>query len=159
MSPLAKIVRLRVDAWDTSRKAYEDVRVEELGNNRYKLLQSPGLVLGIAADDEFAVAADESIEVLKRGGNLCVQIFDDSGVSRIQSRVTGELATIGGRLDGVAGKELVYTVHVDVGFPTIERVLNRIVATFPTAEWVYGNVYDPRDGVTPLNWWLDSQRR
>ena len=21
--------------------------------------------------------------------------------------------------------------------------------------WMYGNVYDPADGETPLNWWLD----
>jgi hypothetical protein len=29
------------------------------------------------------------------------------------------------------------------------------LARFPDSIWYYGNVYDPEDGVTPLNWWED----
>jgi hypothetical protein len=26
----------------------------------------------------------------------------------------------------------------------------------PNCEWYYGNVYDLKDGVTPLNWWAQT---
>jgi hypothetical protein len=26
---------------------------------------------------------------------------------------------------------------------------------YPNTIWYYGNVYDPEDGETPLEWWLD----
>jgi len=64
-----------------------------------------------------------------------------------------EFAKIGGWLDGSAEQLLVYTVSVDVGFPKIEGVISGIKEKFPALAWYYGNVYDPVDGVTPLNWW------
>lgn len=159
MSPDIKTILLRVDTAGDGGPAYEEVRVEVEGENRYKLLQSPGLALGIAADDVFVLTADKRFAVVKRGLNLCIQIFDDSGVEPMRGHVIRELAAIGGRLDGAAEKELVFTVHVDAGFAVVEDVLNRIIKSFPTAEWFYGNVYDPSDGVTPLNWWLDTSKR
>jgi hypothetical protein len=36
----------------------------------------------------------------------------------------------------------------------IEFVFIEFVAAHPGTEWMFGNVYDPRDGVTPLNWWV-----
>lgn len=50
-----------------------------------------------------------------------------------------------------------YTVPVSAGFVAIEGVLNGLNDRFPDYEWFYGNVYDPKDGETPLNWWKDSQ--
>jgi hypothetical protein len=82
----------------------EEVRVAPLGEGRFRVLQSPGLVLGIAAGD--------AIELL----------------------------------DGL-------TIDVAAGFPALEARLNALVAQFPGCEWYYGNVHDPDDGVTPLNWW------
>jgi hypothetical protein len=38
-----------------------------------------------------------------------------------------------------------------VGHPAL-RTLGEMMEQFPGSEWYYGNVYDPRDGVTPLNW-------
>jgi hypothetical protein len=48
---------------------------------------------------------------------------------------------------------LVYSIHVSCGFNTIEELLNRVLGTDGESLWVYGNVYDPVDGQTPLNWW------
>ena len=47
----------------------------------------------------------------------------------------------------------VFSIHVSIGFQTIETLLDRITGQFPGTLWYYGNVYDPADGVTPLDWW------
>ena len=134
---------------------YEEVHVEERGASTYRLLQSPGLVLGLAADDVFRLEPGGAFELLQRGGNLAIQMFSMQPLDRIEPFVSSRLEEIGGRLDGQNPKELVYTVPVKVGFRDIERILNQVAAEFSSIKWYYGNVYDPVDGVTPLNWWLD----
>ena len=134
--------------------AYEEVHVEPRGVDRYVLLQSPGLALGIAAGDIFSVASDKTFRVLERAGNVCIQIFGPPRVQDIEHDVTRMLSDIEGRLDGMSDEELVYTVPLTSGFNSIETVLERVVRLHPSLEWYYGNVYDPDDGVTPLNWWL-----
>jgi hypothetical protein len=68
-------------------------------------------------------------------------------------RILRPLGT-GGRLDGRSPGKLVYTLPVSAGFASIEAELQSVVEKFSNVEWFYGNVYDPADGVTPLNWWL-----
>ena len=133
--------------------AFEQVVVDSLGSDRYRLKQSPGLVLGLAAGDVFELTSDGKPNVLKRGGNVCIQIFHPEGHSQFEPTVTKKFDQLGGRLDGRASREIVYTIPVTAGFVVIERVLKELVADFPNVEWFYGNVYDPDDGVTPLNWW------
>jgi hypothetical protein len=62
---------------------------------------------------------------------------------------------LGGDLDLETPRMLVYSIHVSCGFNTIEDILNRAVGNDGQSAWLYGNVYDPADGQTPLNWWLD----
>ena len=50
---------------------------------------------------------------------------------------------------------LVYSIHVSCGFSAIENILNEFVGRDGQSAWMYGNVYDPADGETPLNWWQD----
>jgi hypothetical protein len=83
-------------------------------------------------------------------------MFSRQPLDGVEPFVTSELARIGGRLDGQTPKELVHTVSAKLGFPDVERILNGIETRFPMIEWIYENVYDPVDGVTPLNWWLES---
>jgi len=45
----------------------------------------------------------------------------------------------------------VFTLPVAVGFEAIDRLMAAWVATVPSAEWSYGNVYDELD--RPLGWW------
>jgi hypothetical protein len=150
---LAQTVEIVVGKTRAGKPAYEEVRVQSRGGSEYKLLQSPGLALGLAAGDVFKVNPDKTFEVVERGGNVCIQIFHPSDVREIEGRASPAMQAIGGRLDGLAAKELVYTISASVGFTAIEAALDKILSEFPTAEWLYGNVYDPNDGVTPLNWW------
>jgi hypothetical protein len=138
----------------SGRRIYEDVVVEQEGAH-YRLAQSPGLVIGIAAGDLFELNANEAPRVIERGGNVCVQIF--SLEADAVERVLGpQFTTLGGRLDGRTTKNLVYTVPVSAGFDAIEALFAELASP---VEWHYGNVYDPKDGVTPLNWWIDADTR
>jgi hypothetical protein len=43
--------------------------------------------------------------------------------------------------------------------PALQRLSESFMtpkSKYPGCQWIYGNVYDPADGVTPLNWWLDK---
>jgi Domain of unknown function (DUF4265) len=133
---------------------FEEVLVERCSVSKYKLLQSPGLVLGIAAGDIFEATGEGEFRVLERGQNLCVQIFCTRQLEAIEEVATQKFAGLSGRLDGKASKELVYTIPVTAGFPAVEAVARELVTQFPEAEWYFGNVYDPADGSTPLNWWI-----
>jgi hypothetical protein len=148
------VVELLVGRSSSGDAVYEEVLVEKLGANRCRLLRSPGLALGIAADDLIEIAERGHFKVVQRGRNVCVQILSSD---RIDDSVEREASTrftrVGGRLDGRAEKVLVFTIPVDVGFRAIEEVLGAVLAKFRNLEWYYGNVYDPADGVTPLNWW------
>lgn len=61
---------------------------------------------------------------------------------------------LGGALDGAIERGLMFTVPVSAGFRAGEAVHNVGVAEHPGWEWFFGNVYDPKDGVTPLDWWV-----
>lgn len=131
----------------------EEVLVEPLGPNQYKVLCSPGLVQGIAADDVINAVGEHGFEIVQRGGNLCVQVFARKDLDSVEIELAKGFEPLGGRLDGKAAKQVVFTVPATAGFPAIEKVLRACVDKFEGTEWYYGNVYDTRDGVTPLNWW------
>ena len=77
-----------------------------------------------------------------------MQIFSDGDIGGEDLLLTPLFEEIGGWLDGKGESFLVYTIPISVGFPAIQRVLENC-----SWEWFYGNIYDPTDGVTPLNWW------
>jgi len=56
------------------RAVPENVLVQQIGSNRFRLLCSPGLVLGLAAGDEFELAPDDpqGYRLVKRGGEMSV---------------------------------------------------------------------------------------
>ena len=137
----------------------ENVVVERLGENHFHLVCSPGLVPGMAAGDEFELADHEmhGYRLLKRGGNICVQVFLPIDARTGLQTIVPLVEQLGGRLDGEAAVSrnsmLVFTFPVSAGFPAIEKLMARVKAISPDCEWFYGNVYDLKDGVTPLNWW------
>jgi Domain of unknown function (DUF4265) len=137
----------------SGRRVYEQVLVKQEGAH-YRLVQSPGLVIGIAAGDLFDLAANDAPRVIERGGNVCVQVFSPDATA-LAPMLGARFAAIGGRLDGSTAKNLVYTVAVTAGFDAIEAIF----AELDQVEWYYGNVYDPKDGKTPLNWWIDADTR
>ena len=133
----------------------EELLVDRLGSSRFRLVASPGLVLNLAAGDVFDLEppgpdGPERFAVLERGGNLCIHLY----TSRDVKALLGQIESIGGWHDGgVPSKLVVLTIPAKAGFAQIDAVLNRWVEANEPAEWYYGNVYDPKDGVTPLNWW------
>ena len=140
----------------------ENLLVEQLGTNCYRLVHSPGLVPGLAAGDEFELAESElhGYRLLNHGGNVSVQILFSHGTNECRKTLVPMVEQIGGWLDGeTSGSSsglLVFTFPVRTGFPTIENVMATAKIISPDCECYYGNVYDLNDGVTPLNWWIQT---
>ena len=136
----------------TGEPVFEQVLAEKLeAEDTYRVVASPGLVLGVAAGDVLRVDLPAGeFEVVSRGGNICVHFY---GPHSLGDAVAAELCSLGGRLDGRARNLTVITVPASNGFTELENILNRAVQRNPGTEWYYGNIYDAQDGVTPLNWW------
>jgi Domain of unknown function (DUF4265) len=151
-------VELFVQRGLSDRSVMEEVRAKPLGRHTFEIAQSPGLVLGLAAGDVIELdSRDQSrFRVVKRGGNICVQIFCPAVSDKIEQRFAAAMARVAGWLDGRSSKQLVFTVPATGDFRALETILNSLIAGNPGCEWYYGNVYDPRDGTTPLNWWQQS---
>ena len=148
MMKVQSAIDVFVQMGKSGRPVYEQLLVES-ERRGLRLLKSPGLVLGLAAGDLFEVDHQKAPRVIERGGNICVQVFSrEPGL--VEPLLTARFVEIGGRLDGRSHKELVYTVPVTAGFTAIEKALEQPDAVI---EWIYGNVFDPVDGVTPLDWW------
>ena len=63
-------IDLRIWTSDDSDR-FEPVHVERTGESKYRILYSPGLILGIAAGDEIELIEDQGrFEVSSRGGNV-----------------------------------------------------------------------------------------
>ena len=156
-----KLWRLEHDpAWltvglpvDGRADVVEEVLVEKLDNERYRIASSPGMIQGLAADDVIALNSQSpaGFELLERGNNVCVHVFCDAALrNAIQADLTQTLGRIGGRLDGTMGETgLCFTIPVLAGFTAIEGALRRVVGN----EWSYSNVYDLETNA-PLNWWM-----
>jgi hypothetical protein len=150
---MRQTIQLLAGTSSSGKPVHEELLVEPQGPETYRVLASPGLVLGIAAGDTIRAMSSGGFEVLARGGNLCVQIFYSGGVDKIEDFATQAMTRVGGHLDGKTTRQLVYTIPITSGFVAVEQALNQITGRFPDAEWYYGNVYDPSDGITPLKWW------
>ena len=143
---------------DGRRQGEEVLPVAALGGGRYRLLASPGFAEGLAAGDEFELDSKAPLghRVLRRGGNLCVWFYhheplDES--STATAHISAVAESLGGRLDGGYSRMLVLTVPLSAGFDAVAQAFDDAVRRHPGSSWLYGNVYDPADGVTPLNWW------
>lgn len=143
---------------DGNNRGEEVLPVEQLGPNRYKLVYSPGFVDGLAAGDEFELLSDDptGYNVLQRSGNLCVW-FIFNNIEELQGyepqKLRGAVEAIGGWLDGGHSRMLIFTIPVSVGFPLVEKVFNEAKKRNASSEWMFGNVYDPKDQERLLNWW------
>lgn len=128
------------------------VKVDDKG--QCQLVKSPAFIKGLAAGDVIALnPAHDQFEIQAHSGNLCLRVFSKDDIRPLNEAVTPEIEKLGGILDIETPRMLVYTIHVSCGFSAIEDILNRHVSG--NSAWLYGNVYDPTDGITPLNWWHD----
>jgi len=134
------------------------VRVNE--DDSCQLVRSPAFIKGIASGDTIKLNKREDgqnaqeFELVKRSGNLAVRVLCRGDSAALSDQLTPQLEKLGGELDMETPRLLVYSVHVSCGFDNIEKILNS-ACDGANSVWYYGNVYDPQDGQTPLNWWQD----
>lgn len=140
----------------SGQSTVEKLPVVELESGELRLVKSPAFVKGLAGGDviRFLPTTGE-FEITQHSGNLSVRVFSRSDIGALAEVLTPELEMLGGDLDLETPRMLVYSIHVSCGFNTIEAILNRALVNHPDSLWMYGNVYDPADGQTPLNWWQD----
>ncbi|MCI0585795.1 MAG: DUF4265 domain-containing protein [Planctomycetes bacterium] len=148
-----------LDSGETEVVSREVLEVERLGDGGFRLLQSPAFVWGIAAGDviELDPGALSGLRLRSRAGNLAVVVAlpdaADKGAAPIR-RLIGDVASMGGVLDGGPERMLVFTIPVKAGFARIESAFNLLQRSLEGAGWWYGNVYDRND--RPLGWWEES---
>ena len=133
----------------------ERLSVKQNTDDSFQLVKSPAFIKGLASGDVVKMLAEsKEFEIQQHGGNLCIRVYAKSGLAAMSEQLTPELEKLGGELDIETERFLIYSIHVSCGFSTIEGLLNRYV-TEVGGLWLYGNVYDPAGGTTPLNWWND----
>ena len=137
----------------------EHIRVSKTENDSYRLVQSPAFVPGLASGDEIKYdPKDNSFALIAHSGNLCVRIFARNNIDLIRDNLRARIEKLGGALDFVNERMMIFSIHVSCGFKELEKILNTYVTEASQSTWVYGNVYDPKDGTTPLNWWFELDK-
>ena len=123
--------------------------------NHYELKKAPMLVRGLAKGDIIFLDENHAGEfnVVKRSGNLAVRVFRKADIEVLESILTPQVEMHEGTLDIQTNRALSYSLHVNLGFAVVEALFDNAMAAYSDSVWYYGNVYDPADGVTPLNWW------
>ncbi len=140
---------------------FESLEVElvEGTEDEVRLVRSPLLTRNLAAGDKLKVINSSSAEyeLLRRSGNLSIRVFRLQQLDVLAENLTAKIEKLGGSLDSQTDRALVYSIHFSLGFQTIEGLLGMACKDYPDTAWYYGNVYDPEDGATPLEWWLDFE--
>ncbi|UTA47972.1 DUF4265 domain-containing protein [Simiduia sp. 21SJ11W-1] len=132
----------------------EKLQVRANEDGTLQLVKSPAFIKGLAAGDTIKLdPKDQAFEIVRRSGNVCIRVYAREDLGAIAEALTAALEKLGGELDIQTPRMLVYSVHVSLGFNTIEKILGEHLTA--DCQWLYGNVYDPQDGETPLNWWQE----
>ena len=138
---------------------FESLYVEFLTDTpqHFRLIKSPLLARNLAAGDLVRqINPDKAeYELINRSGNVCIRLFGGEELTDVEQALTSKFEKIGGCLDLQTPRALVYTIHVSIGFKTIESMLDETCKDYTEVVWYYGNIYDPEDGITPLEWCLD----
>lgn len=142
---------------------FESLEVELIEDTPHhaRLMKSPVLTRNLAAGDTIKLINPDTAEyeLIARSGNLALRVFGREDLEKLSESLTPQIEKLGGELDTQTDRALVYSIHVSIGFNTIEEIFNGSCEEYPDTVWYYGNVYDPEDGVTPLEWWLEFDRQ
>ena len=138
---------------------FESLEVELLPETpqHARLIMSPLLTRNLAAGDTIKLINPDTAEyeLVARSGNLSIRVLGVDDLSELEQALSSAIEKLGGSLDRQTERALVYSIHVSIGFQTVEKLLDDACQGYPETVWYYGNVYDPEDGTTPLEWWLD----
>jgi hypothetical protein len=155
-------VRLLSDHTASGAAVHEEVAAVRVDDDRWRLLATPRLALGVAAGDLLQVTEDGSYEVVERGGNIAVAVGATGRPEAEFEKLIEGFTRLGGWLDArtdakrTTSSLLVFTVPFRPGvFPEIQRLTNDFVLGHADREWYYMNVYADEEGGHPLNWWND----
>ena len=123
--------------------------------DHYELKKTPLLVRGLAKGDIISISQQKAdkYDVVRHSGNLAIRVFRKTDIELLENSLTPQVEMHDGTLDIKTDRALSYSLHVNLGFSAIETLFDNAMAAYPDSVWYYGNVYDPVDGVTPLNWW------
>jgi hypothetical protein len=143
-------VQLLADSSD--RPVYEVVPAAMVEQGVYDVLGSPVLTYGCAAGDRIRVADDGTLDVLRRGGNLCLRVFLRTALTDEDvAALTAAFTPLGGLVEMPASPNvIVITVPVTSGFPAVEQAVTRWTIE-RDCQWEYGNVHDEHG--QPIAWW------
>lgn len=121
----------------------------------HELIHSPLFARNVAAGDVVRLEKGRTgrFEVLKRSGKLALRVISKASIEALAEELTPRVEKLDGSLDIRTERALSYSLHVNIGFSAIEALFDEVMSRYPDTVWYYGNIYDPRDGVTPLNWW------
>lgn len=156
-------LKIPINVSDVPLGTTEELSVVAANRNSFVALRSPGWIQGLAKGDEFVLDTNNpcGFKVVKRSGMLCIQYFvfshDLDGARAYFALALGDLSRFEDGIVYQVGDRtalLVFSIPVELGFTKIETIFNGGAKKFIGSKWYYGNVYDPRDGKTPLNWWL-----
>jgi len=138
---------------------FESLAVEiiNLEEEIVQLRNSPLFVRNLAAGDQIRLTNPTigEYDIVRRSGNLSIRVFRRQGIKAVADFLNPAIEKLGGSVDLQTDAALSYSIHFSIGFNEIEELLNRCCENYVGTVWYYGNVYDPKDGCTPLLWWQD----
>jgi hypothetical protein len=132
------------NAEDGERPGAENVLVEYLSDNLFKVVRSPGIVSRLAAGDIFRLTDDQGhYELVSRCGNNCVQVYvRTDGLPELRDFMSCRVRTLRGWLDGTLSLKrnalVVYTFPPSVSFEELESLRCETMGAFPDVNWLYG---------------------
>lgn len=134
---------------------FEKVRAEIVSDESYRALHSPLFVRGLARHDLFTMARGGGgrFTLKEHSGFLALRLFRREHIDQVDEWLSPQVEKLDGIRELRSPNALVYSLHVNIGFSAVETLFDNAASQFMDCMWYYGNVYDPRDGTTPLNWW------
>lgn len=140
---------------------FESLQVEVVdpAEQTVRVSKSPLFIRNMAAGDVIKLInpATGDYEMQRRSGNLSVRVFRRYDIEELAAALVPAMEKLGASTDLQTDRGISFSVHFSIGFKAIEELLNTSCTRFSESAWYYGNVYDPVDGVTPLNWWQEFE--
>jgi hypothetical protein len=119
----------------------EELPAKFISEQCFELCASPGLALGAAKGDLIKLSSKGNFEVIKHGGNFCIQIYKNNltnkEIKKIEKLVQKEL---NGTIDGTNNGSMAFSIPIKNGFKKTNKIFNEIREILDS-EYFYSNIY------------------
>ncbi|MER7706951.1 DUF4265 domain-containing protein [Kitasatospora sp. NPDC097605] len=133
-------VRLLAGRAPSGKPVFEVLPAYPLEAGRCELAGSPGLVLGCAAGDVLDVGEDGGFEVVRQGGNLCVQAYRPGGFAPgAFADLRNVVGGLGGSAEAPADLRFIVVTVGRTGAADTEAAMDAWAASTDGASWWFGN--------------------